>query len=319
MKPSRYSAGASLLFLLAASTPSAAQNRITNGDFEQGNSSFFSSYWFFPDDLGAGYYDVRAFPENWNPFFSSCRDHTPGNGAGSCDECFLVADGTSGNWLVWAEEFNVAPNTTYRFRYWYVSLYPWRPAEMQTWIRREAPTPGLPTLVGQDNFTINADCLWRSATQVWSSGDTTRITLYLEDVEGEENGNDFGIDDLVFYDCGPHSTSPSNVRVQRGGTAFFSVFATAGDPLGYQWQRETSPGTWVNLSNGPTGTGSTIFGATTANLAVANVSNPDNGNYRAIVTSCASIETNAASLIVARRFQGLGPLHGVPTIGFPAF
>jgi hypothetical protein len=70
MKPSHHSAGASLLFLLAASTPSAAQNKITNGDFEQGNSAFFSNYFFGSDDLGAGFYDVRAFPENWNPFFS---------------------------------------------------------------------------------------------------------------------------------------------------------------------------------------------------------------------------------------------------------
>jgi hypothetical protein len=181
---------------------------------------------------------------------------------------------------------------------------------MQTWIRREAPTPTAPgTLMGEAWFTNNT-CDWRPVEYVWSSGDTTRITVYLEDVEGEENGNDFGIDDLEFYECGPHSTSPVNVQVGPGGVATFSVSAWAHDPLSYRWQRENPPGNWVDLSNGPTGTGSSILGATTANLVLFDVSRQDAGRYRAMVTSCSSIATSAARLRVSRWFQPT--LHGIP-------
>jgi hypothetical protein len=189
---------------------------------------------------------------------------------------------------------------------------------MQTWIRRESPTPSGGVLQGEAWFTDNADCLWRPVEYVWSSGDTTRITVYLEDVEGEENGNDFALDDLVFYECGPHSTSPANVRIAQGGTAVFSVSATAADPLTYQWQRENPPGNWSNLANGFTGTGSMILGAMTATLQVVNASNLDSGNYRVIVSSCSSWVSNPASLIVVRRFSRLWPRLGLPTVVVPA-
>src|SRR5207248_1986380 len=58
------------------------------------------------------------------------------------------------------------------------------------------------------------------------------------------------------------------------------VAPTRGGPYTYQWYAGTTL-----LTNGPTGSGSIIAGATTASLVVSNVSVADCTNYYAVVTN----------------------------------
>jgi Immunoglobulin domain len=64
--------------------------------------------------------------------------------------------------------------------------------------------------------------------------------------------------------------------------------------LTYQWQRNGA-----NLSNGTTTSGSVVSGATTATLTLSNLSSPDQGAYRCLVSNaCGTTTSNAANLSV---------------------
>jgi FtsP/CotA-like multicopper oxidase with cupredoxin domain len=80
-------------------------------------------------------------------------------------------------------------------------------------------------------------------------------------------------------------TQPTNTIANYGQPASIAVVAQASGALIYQWQKQTGPATWVNISNG-----GGISGATTATLAfnataTANLAN--NSTNRVIVSAAA--------------------------------
>jgi hypothetical protein len=85
-------------------------------------------------------------------------------------------------------------------------------------------------------------------------------------------------------------TSPSSAVACAGTPASFSVRAAAGGFPTYQWRRNGTP-----LSNGPTGTGSTISGATSITLMIANPGDADLAQYDAVVTNACGSDTSAAA------------------------
>ena len=73
----------------------------------------------------------------------------------------------------------------------------------------------------------------------------------------------------------------------------FSVTATGTEPLSYQWQKDG-----VDLTDG-----SSITGATTATLTIADVMESDEGGYMCVVTNTAGMDTsNTALLTVGKDF-----------------
>jgi hypothetical protein len=97
------------------------------------------------------------------------------------------------------------------------------------------------------------------------------------------------------------------------GVASFSVTAAGSSPITYRWQRETSPGTFVNLSNGRTtwdGCGGTgvIFGSATRSLVITadtagglRLCSGHAVRYRCIITnSCGSSASESATLTLAQ-------------------
>ena len=104
----------------------------------------------------------------------------------------------------------------------------------------------------------------------------------------------------------PASTCPS-------GAASFTVTATGTGPITYRWQRETTPGTFINLSNGRTtwdgcGGSGLIFGSTTRSLIIAAdtagglaLCSAHAVRYRCMVTStCGSIASDPATLTIGQ-------------------
>lgn len=93
------------------------------------------------------------------------------------------------------------------------------------------------------------------------------------------------------------SSPPSTTTVCAGSTAQFSVSASGSGTLSYQWFKGTTA-----LTNGATGTGSSISGATTANLSISNVSPADAAsNYSVRISSstgCTPVTSATAALIV---------------------
>jgi hypothetical protein len=99
------------------------------------------------------------------------------------------------------------------------------------------------------------------------------------------------------------SDPPDDASACAGsGDATFTVIAGGADPLSYQWRKNTSP-----ISNGPTGSGSIIEGATTLTLAISNVSAADADTYDCVITNPGGNTTSpAATLTVFASGSGDG-------------
>ena len=111
------------------------------------------------------------------------------------------------------------------------------------------------------------------------------------------------------------ATSPSNQTIIAGQSATFSVTANGTSPLTYLWKKGG-----VALTDGVTGSGSTISGATTAGLTVSGAQLADAGSYQVVVdnqvnqpaTSAAAILTvNQAPAITAQ------PVSATLAVGAP--
>lgn len=118
-------------------------------------------------------------------------------------------------------------------------------------------------------------------------------------VGGSPGGQAVGNCDLTFT---PHNSAPSlssqpaAASTCAGGAASFAVAAGGPGPFLYQWRKAG-----LDLTDGPTGTGSTIAGATTELLTITNVSAADAGLYDCSVSNgndCPSTTSNAATLTV---------------------
>ncbi|MFN0011579.1 MAG: immunoglobulin domain-containing protein [Phycisphaerales bacterium] len=86
---------------------------------------------------------------------------------------------------------------------------------------------------------------------------------------------------------------PTSNGVAIGGNTTLRVVAVGTAPLSYQWRRNG-----VNLANGPTGNGSTISGATSANMTISAIANADVTSYNCVVSNAANPAGVASSAVV---------------------
>jgi hypothetical protein len=93
------------------------------------------------------------------------------------------------------------------------------------------------------------------------------------------------------------SSQPADKTVCSGGTATFSVSATGGgaSTTTYQWRKGTT-----NLTDGASGTGSTITGSSTSTLSIYNATASDAAtDYNVVVSDgCTSATSNNATLTI---------------------
>ena len=175
-------------------TVSAAVNNanlIFNSDFQSGNNGFQTAYSYYAPSNPTGAqraYGVLTNPSNWFGNFSSCLDHSLGDGTGK----MMVIDGSTynaGNDPFWCQIIAVEPNKDYLFSYWSTSLTSSNLAQVQ--VKINGVSMGVSTVPSQL-------CLWGEVTYVWNSGNTTTAEICLFDANTEGPGNDFAIDDLSF-------------------------------------------------------------------------------------------------------------------------
>ncbi len=107
---------------------------------------------------------------------------------------------------------------------------------------------------------------------------------------------------LTVYDFPGITTQPSDTSKAAGTTATFSVDATGGG-LHYQWKKGV-----VALTNGPSGNGSTISGATASTLSIASCQDGDAGSYSVTITNIAGLtNSDPATLTVGHSPQITSP------------
>ena len=177
----------SVAVVLLMGLASAEANLLANGDFEQGDTGFQTSYTYDPTPNTApdplpGQYVIGDNSRTWNGNFLApgMSDHTSGAGL------MLLADGQL-NTIVWSQTVPVLAGVEYRLSGWYTSLGSYY-------------LPRLEFLVGSDSLGIanTKDSTWEQFSQTWVASISGDVTLSIRDKVSAGIGNDFALDDLSF-------------------------------------------------------------------------------------------------------------------------
>uniref|UniRef100_UPI0033414E2E Ig-like domain-containing protein n=1 Tax=Flavobacterium sp. TaxID=239 RepID=UPI0033414E2E len=181
----------SLLSLLFINTLTA-QNLLTNGNFELGNTGFTTDYQYFANaplpNSQQKAYGIVTVPSAWFSLFSNCTDHTSGSGK------MMVLDGSitnGGNDKFWSQTVSTSANINYTFSYWVQTVAIPPPAVIAVKING--------VLLGTNVAPSVSTCgNWTQYFLVWNSGSSTSATIEMYDTNIQIAGNDFAIDDLSF-------------------------------------------------------------------------------------------------------------------------
>ena len=189
----------SLAFVIATGGASAglgAQNLVTNGNFEGGNTAFTSDYAFAPGGNSTeGQYTVRSNPFPWNGLFISAADHTTGSGL------MYVGNGSPTNGsVVWGSGLiSVTQNTNYFFEAFVMNVCCSSPFPGNSPSILEFSVAGLATeSLGTATTNLALAGTWEGLSKSWNSGLNTSVTLSLINRNTAAAGNDFAIDDVFL-------------------------------------------------------------------------------------------------------------------------
>jgi len=189
----------SLAFVIATGGASAglgAQNLVTNGNFEGGNTAFTSDYAFAPGGNSTeGQYTVRSNPFPWNGLFISAADHTTGSGL------MYVGNGSPTNGsVVWGSGLiSVTQNTNYFFEAFVMNVCCAGPFPGNSPSILEFSVAGLATeSLGTATTNLALAGTWEGLSKSWNSGLNTSVTLSLINRNTAAAGNDFAIDDVFL-------------------------------------------------------------------------------------------------------------------------
>lgn len=192
-----------LATLVLGASAANAQNLLTNGDFEAGNTGFFTQYNvsapFPPGPDGPGHYNVYNRTNQFNPAFGQTfGDHTTGSGLMMVVNGYTVADT-----YFWGQDIAVTANTNYTFTGWFTSA-----------LIDPDPSPAVISLVinganvGSNLSLLPTTGTWQQFTTTWNSGANTVASLRLFDANLTGQGNDFVADDLSFIGPGNNNVAP---------------------------------------------------------------------------------------------------------------
>lgn len=214
-------------------------NLVQNGDFEDGNTGFTSSYIFSPGPNGLqpeGTYAITNDANyNHNNFFCD-NDHTTGNGY------FMAINGSQQtNVVVWSTTvFGVSQNSEYEFSTWISSLVSSSPAILQFRINGE--------LLGDPFTASSVTCEWHQFFEQWNSGTNNSAVISIVNQNTAGSGNDFSLDDINFSkvnyyydDCTvdvnpiPTSTFDIPTEICSADTAIITYTGTASVTDLYDW------------------------------------------------------------------------------------
>ncbi|MGN6605024.1 MAG: hypothetical protein ACTHK8_21390 [Ginsengibacter sp.] len=218
----------------ASAQLSVGRELVTNGDFTQGNTGFTSGYAYkadsagynmeLYDDSGNNGYGVGTNGQNYHPSFYG-EDHT-NNQTGARN--FMLING-HGSVVVWEETVPVEPNTNYYYSAWGMNLNPSSPARLQFEVNGEkigtiadlndAPKPSSTSQVNLNNW----ERFYYGNTTGWNSGSATTAVIRIIDLNGDLNGNDFGLDDISFASLAPFLIGPEVTQEICPGASINSV------------------------------------------------------------------------------------------------
>ena len=170
-------------------------NLVVNGDFQQGNVGFSSSYTYISPAANfatsghnqglvpEGDYAVDSNANNYHPSFFGHDHNNPPHGK------FMIVNGApNANVVVWSETVSVIPNTTYFFSTWVSALnLSLNLADLKFSINNSQIGP----IITSPHDTTS----WIQFYTSWNSGVSTTAVISIVNQDTIRQGNDFGLDD----------------------------------------------------------------------------------------------------------------------------
>ena len=270
-------------YTVTGSLPIGA-NLVINGDFEQGDAGFLSSYKSATNLVPEGLYAIVANPQSVHGTFSTDPDHTAAPGT-----LQMVINGAIvTNVTVWSQTIAVTPNSNYQFSYWLQSVVGYNPSKLQTFANNQA--------IGTTFTATTQTGIWTQYFYNWNSGSNTSVTIDIRNQNTVAGGNDFALDDIVFRAVTQVSSSvnvtaslaaavnisTASTTITEGTNSIFTATPTNGgtSPL-YQWS--------VNGTNIGTNSSSAVFNYVPSNGDVITCVMTSNNSCTIPKTATASI------------------------------
>ncbi len=221
-----------------------SSNLIVNGDFENGNVSFSTSYRHLTTTptsaIREGNYAILTNPNMLYPAFCICTDHTSGFGN------MFVADGsTIAKSQVWGQTIAVKPNKDYAFYAYVTPVVSSSPPVLQFSINGQ--------LIGTPFFSPGVTKKWYKFYAIWhSDAATTTANISIVDQNIMLNGNNFALDDIRCLEICP---SANTVAVAVGPFTSTTNMAICSSNLPYVWNGLScnNPGTYTTHLTTPAG------------------------------------------------------------------
>ncbi len=229
-------------------------NIVFNGDFSLGNTGFTSSYIYGTGGAwgllsNEGQFAVTSNSNLVHNNFVSCFDNTVGNNTGS----MLVVNGAStANTVVWGQTVTVEPFTDYQFSVWGASVVAANPGILSFAIN------GIP--VGNTLNLSASTCNWQQFFATWNSGNQTSAQISIINLNTQNDGNDFALDDISFrpmcaftdqisitFPPNPSISVSPNTSICQGQTATLTANSNAVNPT-FNWNPGALNGSEITIS-----------------------------------------------------------------------
>ncbi|MBL7934714.1 MAG: gliding motility-associated C-terminal domain-containing protein, partial [Bacteroidia bacterium] len=193
-----------LIFLLFIKI-SVSQNLVVNGDFNSGNTGFFTNYTYCNTGNCLFPYVDNAYSVGPNPnFFHSVfagHDHTTGTGN------MMIFNGGVASYSAWSQTVIVLPSQTYSLSIWACSVYTNNIAKLNFAVNGVS----VGTLTPSSSVNI-----WTQFSITWNSNANTSAVIRINSLNtsGSNAGVDFGLDDISFTPINITPTSQFSANTQ---------------------------------------------------------------------------------------------------------
>jgi hypothetical protein len=177
---------------------SSGTELIVNGDFSAGNVGFTTGYSYNASAVTPGTYSIGTNPNTLNSYFANMGDHTTGTG----NMLIVDVDNVPGKVAYSTTVTGVLPNTTYFFSAWFADVN----RTFENPPRLQFSIGGTPLGAIVNVNPDRSSHAWEQFYVVWNSGaHSGPLTIQIQNMRTESNGNDLALDDISF------STSCDNI------------------------------------------------------------------------------------------------------------